>query len=360
MDSHSGLPELCESQDAAESTNSPRVTFIVGHPTGAKQANNTSSLTELTRNWSIDHAQDIPLPTRQQEVPRKNTRDSSRERKRARGNQPEPSSAQAPSTSSTQQPLNITHTDLDTQPTTSLTTAEHQADRRTLDNFRVSDHIESIWRQTRSTFITVEKYRCRSQRLTQWADKGLLPQWAIGTGNIPPHLLGEPKDQTTVGSLLQAQAKSLLLLLASSLRAQASIKESQAKALLNTVQTLYGEDANSFYLAKQKILSFCIKERADIALQLDRQEASLKAANNTPEGALAIRCPTLSTSGQQPSGRTGRRPRSASRNTRPSSRGRGPSSSRHTRKRSRSSGRNPRLSTEQQLAQLLKRLTAKK
>ena len=71
MDSHSGLPEMCQSQDAAESTNSPRVTFVVGNPTGAKQADKSTSLTELTRNWSIDHAQDIPLPTRQQEVTRK-------------------------------------------------------------------------------------------------------------------------------------------------------------------------------------------------------------------------------------------------------------------------------------------------
>ena len=269
-----------------ESLHPPRVTFAAEFVSATNIPENTTSLTELTRNWSIDQPTTssftlAPTP----EGGSQTTCETSRDRKRARSNgraESDSDTPSAPSTSSAQSLLATNAVAGSTLPKRPATRAEQQADRATLDNFRVSPHIEKIWRQARSYFIAVDKSICRSTRFSQWAHQGLIPQWAIGTGPIPPHLLGDQKEQHNLGSLLEDKGISLLFFLSKSLKQQAHVQEAQAKALLHTVQNLYGEDQTSFKLAKQKIISFCTKERSVVNTQLDRQEGLLKSHKSSP------------------------------------------------------------------------------
>jgi len=231
--------------------------------------------------------------------------------------------------------------------------------QETLKTFRVHSHAEDLWKQARNNFFYAERANLRAERLSSWASEGLLPAWAIGKGNIPQHLVSDTENSNIISIMLFEHGRDLVNALAKSLEKVSNQKLASAKALLKTVQEIYGEDKESYTLAALKLKNIVNKYTAQIQSNLDHQEAAMRAQKITPEKALELRTslapekrarrrrsatPTRS----RPNSRSRSRSRSRSPNPRPS---RATNQNQQKRRRSRSNQDNRKKPKGEQLNQ---------
>jgi len=215
-------------------------------------------------------------------------------------------------------------------------------DTQTLNNFRVTGNAELIWKQARNNFIQAEKASIRSQRFNNWATLGLIPNWAIGTSSIPPHLLTDQSQKNQLSTLIFEQGRELILEIAKNLEIQSKHKLSQAQALLRTVKDIYGDNTQNYHLATIKLKNFVDRQMIFVKKNLDHQEARLRADAISATTAINYRCPPVEPK-PTPQKRKGRSPsRGPTRNQRQPSRNRSREIQSPSPKRRRSTSRNNR------------------
>ena len=155
--------------------------------------------------------------------------------------------------------------------------------QETLKNCRVHAHAEDLWKQARNNFFYAERANLRAEKLSSWAAERFLPARDIGKGNIPRHLLNDTENSNIISIMLFEQAKDLVNSLAKSLQKVSKQKLISAKALLKTVQEIYGEDKDSYIMAAIKLKNIVNKYIIQIQTNLDHQEATIRANRITPK-----------------------------------------------------------------------------
>ena len=220
---------------------------------------------------------------------------------------------------------------------------------------RVIPAAEALWKQARGLFLASTKARLRADTIKRWGTEGLIPDWAIGHGTIPPHLLVK-EWRTRFGDVVRQQGRELMDYLADTLLASAESFDKQANALLRSVKTLYAEDNDGYDNSVAKIEAFCKKDKQEQLKLLDRQRTSLLTTDQSAEAATNKRCPLQKTPTPINRGR-----QNQTRNNRAGTsnkRRRSSSNQRGRRSRSRSTSRRPDKDNEQELFNLFKKIAA--
>lgn len=212
---------------------------------------------------------------------------------------------------------------------TSTANLSFQQTETTTPDFTILPQAEKIWKQARSCFVAHGKIRKRAQKLQEWAQLGLTPSWAVGTGPAPQHLL--PKDNahiTRLGDLYRHQACESMKVHASGLFMEAEQKEQEGQALFKSLHNLYERDPQGLKRLTDIISRMVKNDILKTTTQLDIQEAELRASITCAKDVFLIRHPlTPDTAGQRQNQR-GRQQRPRSPSTKRSKRRRSQSSPR--------------------------------
>lgn len=176
-----------------------------------------------------------------------------------------------------------------TQTSTHLLTFKSQEDNV---EFLILPQALTIWRQARSCFCTAEKAKLRSIKLNEWAKQRLVPEWAVGRSPFPQQYnLTESTAINRLGERLRMQATETLFIMATCIREEHILKEQQGHALHQSLQTLYADDPEGLKKLEDIISKYVKKDAHNVMVQLNKQEATMRAAPNTARDIYLIRNP---------------------------------------------------------------------
>lgn len=158
--------------------------------------------------------------------------------------------------------------------------------------FSILPQALNIWRQARSCFVSSEKTKVRAAKLRDWANQGLIVEWAVGSCPTPPHFTIRDEAITNhFGEELRAQACHTMHIHAAGLQQDAELKQAQGQALHKSLENMYVDNQPELHKLTAIITRMVNKDVHYATTQMNKQEASMRAAPFSAQQIYKLRNP---------------------------------------------------------------------